>query len=36
MGRALFTVKDTKLGRQTSIIHVTLTQDGREEVGQSI
>ena len=31
-GNALFTVKDTKLGRQTSVIHVTLSQDGREEV----
>jgi acyl-coenzyme A thioesterase PaaI-like protein len=35
-GPALFTVKDTKLGRQTSVIHVTLTQNGhsspREEV----
>jgi Acyl-CoA thioesterase C-terminal domain/Acyl-CoA thioesterase N-terminal domain len=31
-GNAKFTVKDTKLGRQTSIIHVTLTQEGREEV----
>ncbi|KAI3331572.1 thioesterase-like superfamily-domain-containing protein [Xylariaceae sp. AK1471] len=31
-GHATFTVKDVKLGRQTSTIHVTLTQDGREEV----
>ena len=31
-GLATFTVKDVKLGRQTSITHVTLTQDGREEV----
>lgn len=31
-GPATFTVKDVKLGRQTSIVHVTLTQDGREEV----
>ena len=31
-GNALFTVKDTKLGRQTSVIHVTLSQDDREEV----
>ncbi|KAG9236898.1 thioesterase-like superfamily-domain-containing protein [Amylocarpus encephaloides] len=31
-GPALFTVRDTKLGRQTSVIHVTLTQSGREEV----
>jgi len=31
-GPALFTVKDAKLGRQTSIIHVTLNQGGRDEV----
>lgn len=31
-GPALFTVKDTKLGRQASVIHVTLSQAGREEV----
>ncbi|KAI0457552.1 thioesterase-like superfamily-domain-containing protein [Xylaria acuta] len=31
-GLATFTVKDMKLGRQTSTVHVTLTQDGREEV----
>jgi len=31
-GPALFTVKDTKLGRQASVIHVTLSQGGREEV----
>lgn len=31
-GPAKFTVKDAKLGRQTSVIHITLTQDGREEV----
>lgn len=31
-GPALFTVEDTKLGRQTSILHITLSQDGREEV----
>jgi hypothetical protein len=31
-GAAHFTVKDTKLGRQASVVHVTLTQDGREEV----
>ncbi|TVY68827.1 hypothetical protein LSUE1_G006550, partial [Lachnellula suecica] len=30
-GQAHFTVKDTKLGRQTSIVHVTLSQAGREE-----
>jgi len=36
IGEALFTVRDTKLGRQTSVIHVVLTQgassDSREEV----
>ena len=32
VGEAHFTVKDTKLGRQASVVHVTLTQDGREEV----
>lgn len=31
-GPALFTVKDTKIGRQTSVIHITLTQENREEV----
>ena len=31
-GPALFIVKDVKLGRQTSIIHVTLSQNGRDEV----
>ncbi|RFU26728.1 hypothetical protein B7463_g9615, partial [Scytalidium lignicola] len=31
-GNALFTVKDAKVGARTSIIHVTLTQDSREEV----
>ncbi|CZT03513.1 uncharacterized protein RCO7_06114 [Rhynchosporium graminicola] len=35
-GPALFTVKDTKLGRQTSVIHITLSQisgsSSREEV----
>ncbi|KAI1747432.1 thioesterase-like superfamily-domain-containing protein [Xylaria castorea] len=31
-GLATFTVKDMKLGRQTSTIHITLSQDGREEV----
>ncbi|KAI8623631.1 thioesterase-like superfamily-domain-containing protein [Xylariaceae sp. FL1651] len=31
-GPATFTVRDMKLGRQTSTIHVTLTQGGREEV----
>jgi hypothetical protein len=32
VGPALFVVKDAKLGRQTSIIHVTLKQGGRDEV----
>jgi len=31
-GPAAFTVKDVKLGRMTSTIHITLSQDGREEV----
>jgi hypothetical protein len=31
-GPALFTVEDKKLGRQASVIHVTLSQDSREEV----
>lgn len=31
-GPATFTVKDVKLGRQMSIVHVTLTQDDREEI----
>lgn len=31
-GPATFVVKDVKLGRQTSIVHVTLSQDDREEV----
>lgn len=31
-GPATFKIKDVKLGRQTSILHVTLTQDSREEV----
>lgn len=31
-GQATFTVRDVKLGRQTSVVHVTLRQDGREEV----
>jgi len=35
-GPALFTVKDTKLGRQTSVIHISLTQGGREEVVGSL
>ena len=32
IGFATFQIKDVKLGRQTSITHVTLIQDGREEV----
>lgn len=32
VGLATFKVKDVKLGRQTSIVHVALSQDGREEV----
>ncbi len=32
IGLATFLVKDVKLGRQTSIVHVTLIQDDREEV----
>ncbi|KAI1430713.1 thioesterase-like superfamily-domain-containing protein [Xylaria sp. CBS 124048] len=32
MGDATFTVKDVKLGRQMSTVHITLTQEGREEV----
>ncbi|KAJ4408124.1 hypothetical protein N0V91_003472 [Didymella pomorum] len=31
-GPALFTIEDVKLGRQTSIVHVTMEQDGREEI----
>jgi hypothetical protein len=31
-GKVTFTVKDVKLGRQTSVIHISLSQDGREEV----
>ncbi|KAI0489921.1 thioesterase-like superfamily-domain-containing protein [Xylaria cf. heliscus] len=32
VGLATLTVKDMKVGRQTSTIHITLTQDDREEV----
>lgn len=32
VGSALFTVKDVKLGRGTTTIHVTLSQDGQDEV----
>ncbi|KAF2725508.1 hypothetical protein K431DRAFT_317508 [Polychaeton citri CBS 116435] len=31
VGPATFKVKDVKLGRQTSVVHVTLTQEDREE-----
>ncbi|RAL62460.1 hypothetical protein DID88_005026 [Monilinia fructigena] len=31
-GPALFTVQDTKLGRQTSVLHITLSQGDRVEV----
>ncbi|KAI1308156.1 thioesterase-like superfamily-domain-containing protein [Xylaria venustula] len=31
-GPAILTVRDVKLGRQTSTIHISLAQDGREEV----
>lgn len=31
-GPALFKVEDVKLGRQTSIVHVSMEQDGREEI----
>lgn len=31
-GPAHFTVSDVKLGRQTSIVHITMSQDGRTEV----
>nr|POE63592.1 hypothetical protein CFP56_04495 [Quercus suber] len=32
VGNALITIKDVKLGRQTSVVHVTLSQGSREEV----
>ena len=32
VGPAKFEVKDIKLGRQASVVHVMLSQDGREEV----
>lgn len=31
-GPATVAVRDVKLGRQTSVVHATLTQDGRDEV----
>ncbi|KAF2994808.1 hypothetical protein E8E13_001650 [Curvularia kusanoi] len=31
-GPALFTVEDVKLGRQASIVHVTMEQEGRQEI----
>jgi acyl-coenzyme A thioesterase PaaI-like protein len=32
VGPATFKIQDVKLGRQTSVVHVTMSQDGREEV----
>lgn len=32
VGPAIFQVEDVKLGRQTSIVHVRMSQEGREEV----
>lgn len=32
VGPATFTVAEKKLGRQASVVHITLTQEGREEV----
>lgn len=32
VGPASFKVEDVKLGRQTSVVHVRMSQDGREEV----
>lgn len=32
VGPATFVIKDVKLGRQTSVVHVTMSQDGRDEV----
>jgi len=32
VGPAIFKVQDVKLGRQTSVVHVTMSQDGRDEV----
>jgi len=31
-GPAIFKVDDVKLGRQTSVVHVRMSQDGREEI----
>ncbi|OCK84128.1 hypothetical protein K432DRAFT_320920 [Lepidopterella palustris CBS 459.81] len=31
-GPAIFKVQDVKLGRQASVVHVSMSQDGREEV----
>lgn len=31
-GPATFKVEDVKLGRQTSIVHVTMEQNGRQEI----
>ena len=35
IGPATFVVKDVKLGRQTSVVHVTLFQIGRKSLGIS-
>ncbi len=32
VGQATITVKDVKLGRQTSVVHLTLSQGSREEI----
>lgn len=32
VGPCLFTVKDVKLGRQTSVIHISLSQNQKEEI----
>lgn len=32
VGPATFTVEDVKLGRQASVVHVRMSQDGREEI----
>lgn len=32
VGPAIFKVEDVKLGRQTSIVHVTMEQEGRKEI----
>lgn len=35
-GPALFTVKEVKLGRQTSVVHITLTQNMNNEVREEV